>query len=166
MGLERVSLGLTEPSNGAAARAAEPRHEPAEVTATMEDLLLELLGRLERLGAAHGELYDSEVREQMGDAVMEGYVRRRSGHRLPDRFGMLSEAADAEVRAALAAYIEGANALAEEIGLSSFHARLAAFQDPAVRTDPAIAVDDDDLFGHTPPDWYDEGGNVLWDRVR
>jgi hypothetical protein len=132
----------------------------------MENLLHELLGRLERLGETHGELYDSEVREQMGDAIMEGYVRRSPGYRLPDRFGMLSEAADAEVRAALAAYIEGANTHAEEIGLASFHARLAAFQNPAVRIDPAIAVDYDDLFGHTPPDWYDEAGNVLWDRVR
>ncbi len=131
----------------------------------MEHLLLELLGRLESLGEAHGELYDSEMREQMGGAIMEGYVRRSPGYRLPERFGMLSEVADAEVRSALAAYIEGANAVADELGLELFHDRLAAFQNPAVRTHSALAVDYDEFFGHTPPDWYDEAGNVLWDRV-
>ena len=132
----------------------------------MERILLELLCQLERLGEAHGELYDTEVRERMGDAVMEGYVRRSPQYLLPDQFGMNSAAGDARVREALAAYIERANGLAEEIGLTTFHARLAAFQDPAVRTPSDAAVDYDDLFGHTPPEWYDEAGNVLWDRVR
>ena len=132
----------------------------------METHLLELLRRLERLGEFHHEQYGSEVREQMGDAIMEGYVRRRPGYRLPARFGMFSEAADTQVREALAAYIESANALAQEIGLASFHSRLAAFQNPAVRTNPDVAVDYEELFGHTSPEWYDEDGNVLWDRVR
>ena len=132
----------------------------------MDALLLELLCRLERLGEAHGELYDSEAREEMGGIVMEGFVRRNPGFVMPDRLGMLSEPADLELRRALASYIEAANKLADEIGLSSFHTRLAAFQNRAVRTNTAVAVDYEDLFGHTPPEWYDEAGNVLWDRVR
>src|SRR5262249_51177607 len=122
----------------------------------MEDILLELLRRLERLGQNHEELYDSEVREQMGNAIMEGYVRRRPGYRMPDQFGMFSEAADAEVREALAAYTEKANAVAQEIGLAPFHSRLAAFQNSDVRTKPPVGIYYDDLFGHTPPDWYDQ----------
>lgn len=132
----------------------------------MEALLLELLRRLECLGEAHGELYDSEAREQIGGIVMDGFVRRKPGYVMPDRLGMRSETADLELRQALATYIEGASKLADEIGLSSFHTRLAAFQNPAVRTNSAIAVDYEELFGHTPPEWYDEAGNVLWDRVR
>lgn len=132
----------------------------------MEALLLELLHRLERLGEAHGDLYDSEAREQIGGIVMDGFVRRKPGFVMPDRLSMLSEAADLELRQALASYIENANKLADEIGLTSFHARLAAFQNPAVRTNPAVAVDYEDLFGHTPPEWYDEAGNILRDRVR
>jgi hypothetical protein len=132
----------------------------------MEQLLLELLSRLEGLGESHEELYDSEVRERMGDAIMEGYVRRTPGYEVPARFGMFTEAADAEVREALAAYMKSANTLADEVGLASFHARLATFQNSEVSTSSAISVYYDDLFGHTPPDWYDEAGTILWDRVR
>ena len=132
----------------------------------MEALLLELLLRLERLGENHGELYDSEAREQIGDIVMNGFVRRKPGFKMPERLGMLSETADNELRQALASSIGDASKLADEIGLSSFQARLAAFQNPAVRTNPAIAVDYEDLFGHTPPEYHDEACNVRWDRVR
>ena len=131
----------------------------------METILLELLRRLERLGDAHGELYDSEAREQIGDIVMDGFVRRKPGFTMPSRLGMRSEDADHELRQALDSYIEDANKLADEIGLSSFHDRLAAFQNRAVRTNPAIDVGYEELFWHTPPDWYDEAGNILWDRV-
>jgi hypothetical protein len=132
----------------------------------MKRLLVRLLERLERLGDDHGELYDSEVREQIGAAVMQGYVRPQAGYRLPEGFGMLSADADAEVRDALAEYIAGANARAAEAGLTTFHARLAAFQDPEVRTASPIAANYDEFFGHTPPEWYDDAGDVLWDRVR
>jgi len=85
---------------------------------------------------------------------------------MPDRLGMLSEAADLELRQALISYIDDANKLAAQMGISSFHERLAAFQNRAVRTNPAIDVGYEELFGHSPPEWYDELGNVLWDRVR
>ncbi len=97
---------------------------------------------------------------------MDGFVRRTPGFEMPERLGMLSQTADCELRRALAAYIEGANRLAGEIGLTSFHSRLAAFQNPAVCTNSDIAVDYEELFGHTAPEWYDEDGRVLWDRVR
>jgi hypothetical protein len=42
----------------------------------MEAPLLELLRRLERLGEANGELYDSEAREQIGGIIMDGFLRR------------------------------------------------------------------------------------------
>jgi hypothetical protein len=132
----------------------------------MEALLLELLRRLELLGDAHEELYDSEAREQIGAIVMDGFVRRKVGFTIPDRLGMLSEAADLELRQALISYIDDANKLAEQMGISSFHERLAAFQNRAVRTNPAIDVGYEELFGHSPPEWYDEFGKVLWDRVR
>ncbi len=134
--------------------------------ATLEALLFDLLRRLERLGIDHEELYDSEAREQIGGIVMDGFVRRRQGFEMPERLGMVSDDADLELRQALAEYIEGSNKLADEIGLTSFHDRLAAFQNASVRTNPAIDVGYEELFGHTPPEWYDEAGNVLSDRVR
>ena len=132
----------------------------------MEKILLNLLRELERIGQSHEELYDSEVREQMGNAVAAAYVRRTPGYLLPDKFGMYSEDADADVRRSLAEYIERANALAGEVGLTSFHGRLAAFQDRSVRTSSAIHIEYEDLLGHMPPEWYDAAGNILWDRAR
>jgi hypothetical protein len=79
---------------------------------------------------------------------------------------MVSDVADLELRRALTEYIERSNKLADEIGLTSFHDRLAAFQNGSVRTNPLIDVGYEELFGHTPPEWYDDAGNVLWDRVR
>lgn len=147
-------------------RSGEMSQSGAYLMATMDTLLLELLRRLERLGEDHGELYDSETREQIGGIVMDGFVCRTPGFKMPERLGMLSEDADLELRRALDEYIQGADKLADEIGLSSFHARLAAFQNRTVRTNPAIDVGYEELFGHTPPEWYDETGSVLWDRVR
>jgi hypothetical protein len=132
----------------------------------MDQILLELLCDLERIGQSHEELYDSEVREQMGNAVMAAFVRQTPGYVFPDQFGMFSEAANAEVRKALASYVDRAIALAAQAMLRTFHDRLRAFQDRSVRTSSAVPVDYEDLFGHTPPEWYDDGGNVLWDRVR
>ncbi|WP_422931910.1 hypothetical protein [Singulisphaera sp. PoT] len=133
---------------------------------TMETLLLELLYRLESLGKVHGELYDSGAREQIGGLIMDGFVHNKPDYVMPHRLGMLSEDADLELRQSLTSYIEGANKLSAQIGLSSFHERLAAFQNPAVRTNQDIAIDYEEIFGHTPPEWYDEAGNILWDRVR
>ncbi|MEM7455420.1 MAG: hypothetical protein AAF456_13800 [Planctomycetota bacterium] len=130
----------------------------------MQAPLLELLVGLESIGDQHEELYDSEVREQIGVAVMEGFVRAINGYHVPTDLGVLVPGIDAEVRVLLVRYIDAANAEAAKTGLTRFHDRLAAFQDPAVRTERG--KDYDDFFGHTPPDYYDDHGDVLWDRVR
>lgn len=136
------------------------------MAATMESILLELLRRLESLGESHGELYDSEAREEIGGIIMEGFVRQKQDFTMPTRLGMCSETSNTELRNALSSYIEDANKTATDLGLTTFHARLEAFQNPNVRTNPAIDVGYEELFGHTPPEWYDEVGNVLWDRVK
>ncbi|HEX5105337.1 MAG TPA: hypothetical protein VFV87_16075, partial [Pirellulaceae bacterium] len=42
---------------------------------TMDEILLALLIRLEAIGDEHEELFDSEVRERMGNAVFHGFVK-------------------------------------------------------------------------------------------
>ncbi|MCE9545543.1 MAG: hypothetical protein K8T25_08505 [Planctomycetia bacterium] len=131
----------------------------------MEALLLRLLTELQAIGRNHEELYDSEVREAMGVAIMEGFVRCISGYQIPADLGMMTENDNKSVRDALVRYINDANLRAAELCLASFHARLAAFQNRYVRVVPSSAKDYEELFGHTPPDWYDLDGNVIWDRV-
>ena len=123
----------------------------------MEQLLLELLIRLEAVGEQDESLFDTVVREKMGDPVFYGFIKPEPGYVLPDDYAMPDEK-NRLIKAALLAYIEGARSLAPDLGLDSFHKRLAAFQNSAVRTEQKN--DYDDFFGWMNPHLFDEGGNV------
>ena len=96
--------------------------------------LRELLEELEAVGAAHEELYDTDVREQMFEAVLRSFLKPEPGYALPSEFGMFDQDANAAVRKALAGYISKATARAAGIGMQAPAARLAAFQDAGVKT--------------------------------
>ena len=130
----------------------------------MQALLLELLIDLERIGNDHEDLFDSEVRERIGEAVMQGFVRAIPDYSVRTDLGMFKPEADAAVRQLLIRYIAAANALAADKQIMRFHDRLAAFQDSDVRT--PNGNDYDEFFGHTPPEYYNDDGTVQWDRVR
>jgi hypothetical protein len=133
-------------------RRAAPEGDP------MEQILLELLIRLEAIGDRDESLFDTVVREKMGDAVSSGFIKPQSGFVLPDDYGMPEEENRA-IKAALGAYIEGARALAPAAGLDTFHKRRAAFQNPEVRT-AEQKNDFDDFFGWSDPGLFDEAGNA------
>jgi hypothetical protein len=132
----------------------------------MEDALLKLLTTLEALGEIHEELYDSEVRERMRNAIMDGFVREKPNFEVPRDLGMFTDEANGAVQRALEIYISAANKRSRELGIVTFHVRLAAFQNGNVRTHSETGIYYDDLFGYAPPEWYDSDGNVLWDRAR
>jgi hypothetical protein len=71
----------------------------------MEQVLAELLSRLLTVGQAHGELYDSEVRERLDDAVHHGFLIPTPGYHLPDTFAMYSAAGNRAVREVLAWFL-------------------------------------------------------------
>jgi hypothetical protein len=123
----------------------------------MKQLLRRLLNRLERVGEAHPEIFDTDVREAMGGAVFDGFVRPRTGFLLPDDFAMFSPEGNLAVREALAEFIESANLDAAGTGLSGFNARLAAFQDGKVVSRGGNYYDD--FFGWADPDQFDRDGN-------
>lgn len=124
----------------------------------MEQLLLELLERLEAIGDRDESLYDTAVREKMGDAVFFGFVKPQAGFVLPDDYGM-PEPENREIRSALQEYIAKANDLAQQLGLNTFHERLGAVQNITVRTDQTNYYDD--FFGWCNPEHFDEAGNVI-----
>ena len=39
----------------------------------MDEILRELINKLDDVGSAHEELFDTECRERMGNAVFEGF---------------------------------------------------------------------------------------------
>src|SRR5262245_6309686 len=124
---------------------------------SMEYLLRQLLERIEGIGEGNKELFDSDVRHNLCDAIFTGFVKQNREYRMAP-FGMFTAEGEAAVRAALDEYIDKADQRAVELNLLSFHDRLAAFQNPAVRT--AKGNDYDEFFGHLPPEAFDASGNV------
>jgi hypothetical protein len=123
----------------------------------MDELLKSLLNRLEVVGKEHTELYDTECRERMGDAVFDGFIRPREGFVVPSEYGLYSPDANARVRTAIYDYITAANSAAAALGLKSFHQRLSAFQNENVRSD-IEGVYYDDVFGYCRPESFNELG--------
>jgi hypothetical protein len=128
----------------------------------MDQLLRELLEALEKIGAEHEELYDSEVRVQMSAAILNGFISPKTEYVLPASFGMYSEAANSDVRIALAVYIDAARSMAHDLRPSDFHGRLSAFQKEEVATRSGNYYDD--FFGYWNPANFDAGGNALSKR--
>ncbi len=125
----------------------------------MQEILKRLLVSLEKIGEHHEELFDSEVRERIGNAIMDGFIRRRPDSEVDNDFGLFSPEANEAVRSAIVAFLSEANRVCEGIEFNSFHDRLNAVQDAGVRTN--AGNDYDEFFGHTPPEFYDENGNVI-----
>ena len=126
----------------------------------MDELLRELLETLEEIGRSHEELYDSDCRDTLGDAVFHLFINPSPGYELPDDFGLDSDDANQRVRAALRHYVDSARESAAKLGLADFHARLAAFQNGDVRTSRG-QKQFDAFFGWSDPACFDSTGRVV-----
>lgn len=114
---------------------------------TMKKLLQALLDDMSAIAEQHGEVFDTDVKEQMGQAIDHEFIAPLKDYVLPDEFGMFEAEGNAAVKAALAKFIAAAEATARKQGLLTRNERLAAFQDIDVRTtDGEYAYDD--FFGH------------------
>lgn len=126
----------------------------------MEELLRRLLNELSRLGVDHGEIFDSECREQMSRAVYDAFLKGTPNAEIGNNFGLHSEQGNQAVRKALADYIVEAKAKAIELGLIGFHARLSAFQNERVESENEGNYYDD-FFGYWRAADFDENGTLL-----
>lgn len=125
----------------------------------MDDILKNLLDQLEGIGEDHEELFDSEVRQYMSNAIVQAFVRSQQDYSVPDNLGMFSDEANNAVKSAIVQYIADASRKADEIGLQRFHDRLLAVQDGSVRS--YGGNDYDEFLGHSQPEFFDENGNVI-----
>jgi hypothetical protein len=114
----------------------------------MDHFLILLLNRLEEIGEANREIYDSESRDKMSDAVINGFVRPLDHFVLPATFGLFSDVGNAKVHAAIEEYIKSAAPEAHRLGLDSPDDRLAAFQNSDIHTARGQKYFDD-FFGYT-----------------
>ena len=128
----------------------------------MQDTPRNLLDRLETVGGGHVELFDTDVSQNMSNAIVEGFTRRRQDYIVPDDFGMFSEKTNQAVKSAIAQYVADACQKADEIGLHGFHDRLRAVQNGSIRSFGGNYYDD--FLGHTPPEFFDKNGNVIRTR--
>lgn len=118
-----------------------------------------MLNKLEEIGNDHEELFDSDVCQDMEDAIMNGFVRRKLQYEIPQDFGMFSDEANSAVREAISEYVSTCNNKADELGIVAFHDRLNAHQDGSVVT--AQRNDYEEFFGHARNEFFDELGNVI-----
>jgi hypothetical protein len=125
----------------------------------MEEILKRLLARLEEIGSTNEELYDSDVRQQIRNAIMDGFVRGQPNYAIPDDFKMFTAQANLAVKDAVVEYISAASQMATVYGLARFHERLTALQDHRVRT--STGQDYEEFIGHSNSEQYDEAGHVI-----
>ena len=124
----------------------------------MKTILKKLLDSLDEIADRHEELFDSNVRQSMSNAIMEGFIRQKKDYQLPSDFGMFSREGNDDIRHAIDEFIAAANKKADELKINTFHGRLDAVQDSSVRS--IEGNDYDEFLGHSPSNFFDEAGNV------
>jgi hypothetical protein len=106
-------------------------------------LLLNALDKLAEDG--HEEVTDTDVREQMHDAVYKTLVEPVAGYHLPGEFGMFTPEGNLRVRAILAKFLTHSEVVATNY-FPTPKERLDAFQD--VEVESADGSTYDDYFGY------------------
>jgi len=100
-----------------------------------------LLNTLEEIGEEHGEVYDTDCREQMSDAVFISFIFEKSDYVMPNRFGLFTKEGNEAVKVALTKYVNEMLLLAKDADLKE---RLEMFQDKVYSEN---GVSQDDFFG-------------------
>jgi hypothetical protein len=124
----------------------------------MGTALLELLEALEDIGHKDESLFNSSVRQAMGDAVFEGLALMMPDFVTPASFGIATPEANRQAQVVIQRYLDATRRLAAEQGLTTFHQRLAAIQNRAVKTNEQR--DFEDYLGYTNPEFFDQDGRV------
>jgi hypothetical protein len=113
----------------------------------MKKALKQLINTLDKVFEEHEEVGDTDVREQMYEAVHKVFIVQQEGYTLPDRFGMFSDEGEKKVRAALVKFLVHPDVLAASKSLKTPEERLAAFQDADVESSEGNTYDE--YFGHS-----------------
>lgn len=67
----------------------------------MEELSA-LINQLENIGNSSDELYDTDVKEQMNEVIVEIFINEKDEYQVPDSFGMFSQESDRAIQQAFA----------------------------------------------------------------
>lgn len=149
------SAATTEPKS-LFQKIEQKRYEPANA---FEESLERLLNQLEAIGKEHGELYDTDCREQMSAAIMKRFLVIVKGSRMPKDFGMFSDKGNSMVREALNEFVKVARKQINSGSLKSFRDRLQAFQNEKI-VSTKERFNYEEFFGHFDPECYSETGEA------
>jgi len=121
---------------------SEPERLPSPRPNPIAKPLEKLLTRLDGIMEQYEELQDTDVREQLYEAVHNAFVLAKTDYVLSDGFGMFTKTGNKRVHSALATFLKKANDLAAKANLTSDQSRLAAFQDDEVTSENGSTYDD------------------------
>ena len=124
----------------------------------MEKALRQFLARLEAIDEDHEGLGDTNVRDHMGADVLRGFFRREPDFSPSGEYGLNPEA-NRLIARTIGRFVIAACAAADQEGLDTFHKRLGAFQNDAVRT--VDGSNYNDFFGVLDGSRFDASGNEL-----
>lgn len=111
----------------------------------MQKALVELVDALAEIEKENDEIGDTDVREQMFEAVHKSFISPEAGYVLPDEFGMYSPEANMSVKSALEKFLSHPDVKSAAEQLPTPQERLNAFQD-LVETESGITQED--YFGY------------------
>jgi len=132
----QVSPQVPPTDSPIAKRLESPRPNP------IAELLKKLLTRLDGVMEKHEEVQDTDIREQLHEAMYNAFVLAKADYELPEEFGMFTKTGNKRVLSALAAFLPKATVLAAKAGINPGPLRLAAFQDIEVTSENGSTYDD------------------------
>ncbi|HKV12052.1 MAG TPA: hypothetical protein VJ725_28160 [Thermoanaerobaculia bacterium] len=105
-----------------------------------------LLEDLERIGDVHPEIYDTDVRERMGEVVNRVLIRQSGDVQVPEDLGMFSAEGNRALRECLEQNLRNLKAVFEVFSLDTEAKRQRSFFNPRLRTERGAHVEE--FFGH------------------
>ena len=101
---------------------------------TLRDRIAELYSSLESIGDKHAELYDTEVRERLAEALSHAFVWGHPFESEPREYGMFSRTGNAAVSRAVGTFVGAALKAAELEAVKVGVQRHRALQDETIKT--------------------------------
>ena len=112
----------------------------------MEQVLKGLLNTLDLISEENAEILDSDVRQQLSDALFNCYIDPVDDYDLPDDFGLFTDEGNQKVRAAIESFVDNAIPVAIKLKLITPEDKLGEFQNDGVKS--SIGSVYDDYFGY------------------
>jgi hypothetical protein len=111
------------------------------MSTAMREPLVRLLDAMEAIGNDHEEIFDTDVRERVGDVIERSLVTQIDTVSVPADLGMFSDDGNEQLRSVLERYLTDATQIAGALGLDESARRSAVWDEEAASTS-GLSVDE------------------------